>query len=446
VIPAAHQRLTKNHRFVAGDLNPPILTVVGGVQPECSESLGRPVYELLFSEFLKETPELSLRRIPLLEIHEVDLDSALLEEAFRLAHVGVVLDAENLDIHADEDSVLIVDRGSASPPDMDLQLGLFPDDTPVATGAPVGPAPVPDSLRRVAEGLSRSVRLGTSSWSFPGWDGLVYDRAASQNRLARHGLGAYAMHPLLRTVGLDRTYYRSIDEETYRRYAEAVPRDFRFLVKADRLLTSPTDPDRFGARGVNPHFLDPRRAVEEVLTPMLEGLTSKVGPILFQFPPIPPNLIGGVRRFHDRLYRFLDALPDGPTYAVELRTPEFLNDEYATLLQATGAAHCYTVHPAMAPLEKQKEVVSPFYQPTLVIRWMLRAGLKYQVAKERYQPFDRIVDEDPTSRDAIARTVLDALIAERQVFVIANNKAEGSAPLSLFRLAERVTHWTTDAP
>ena len=144
------------------------------------------------------------------------------------------------------------------------------------------------------------------------------------------------MHPLLRTVGLDRTYYRSIDEETYRRYAEAVPRDFRFLVKADRLLTSPTDPDRFGARGVNPHFLDPRRAVEEVLTPMLEGLTSKVGPILFQFPPIPPNLIGGVRRFHDRLYRFLDALPDGPTYAVELRTPEFLNDEYASLLQATG--------------------------------------------------------------------------------------------------------------
>lgn len=328
---------------------------------------------------------------------------------------------------------------------MDLQLGLFPDDAPVATGAPVGPAPVPDTMQGIANRLSKSVRLGTSSWSFPGWNGIVYDRSTSEDRLAKHGLAAYAMHPLLRTVGLDRTYYRSIDAGTYRRYAEAVPRDFRFLVKADRLLTSPADPNAIGVRGANPHFLDPLYAVEEVLTPMLEGLTSKAGPILFQFSPIPPNLVGGVRRFHERLYRFLDALPEGPTYAVELRTPAFLNEDYAALLQATGAAHCYTVHPAMAPLEKQREVVSPFYQPTLVLRWMLHDGVKYQVAKDRYQPFDRLVDEDPASRDAIARTVIDALIAERQVFVIANNKAEGSAPLSLFGLAERLTDWTPDA-
>jgi len=328
---------------------------------------------------------------------------------------------------------------------MDLQLGLFPDDTPVATGAPVGPAPVPDAVQDVARRVSASVRLGTSSWSFPGWNGIVYDRSASQDRLAKHGLSAYAMHPLLRTVGLDRTYYRSIGVETYRRYAEAVPRDFRFVVKADRLLTSPTDPSAFGVRGTNPHFLDPQYAVNEVLTPMLEGLTSRAGPLLFQFSPIPPNLVGGVRRFHERLYRFLDALPEGPTYAVDLRTPAFLNEDYAALLQATGVAHGYTVHPAMAPLDKQLEIVSPFYQPVLVLRWMLRAGLKYQMAKDRYQPFDRIVDEDPSSRDAIARTVIDALIAERQAFVIANNKAEGSAPISIFRLAERLADWTPHA-
>ena len=32
-------------------------------------------------------------------------------------------------------------------------------------------------------------------------------------KLARHGLEAYAKHPLLRTVGLDRTYYRPIGVE-----------------------------------------------------------------------------------------------------------------------------------------------------------------------------------------------------------------------------------------
>ncbi|MDE3003667.1 MAG: DUF72 domain-containing protein [Gemmatimonadota bacterium] len=329
---------------------------------------------------------------------------------------------------------------------MDLQLGLFPDDTPVANGAPVGPAHVPERLTDVASRLSRSVRLGTSSWSFPGWDGIVYDRAAPQDRLAKHGLAAYAMHPLLRTVGLDRTYYRSIDAATYRRYAQAVPRDFRFLVKADRLLTSPTAPEGFGTRGTNPFFLDPQYAVEEVLTPMLEGLARKAGPLLFQFSPIPPNLVGGARRFHERLFRFLDALPEGPLYAVEIRTPGFMNDDYAKLLQATGVAHCYTVHPSMASIEKQLESVSPFYQPALIVRWMLHGGLRYEVARERYQPFDRIVDEDPGSREAIVKAVLDGLIAERPAFVIANNKAEGSAPRSIFRLAERLANWMPDDP
>ena len=73
---------------------------------------------------------------------------------------------------------------------------------------------------------------------------------------------------------------------------------------------------------------------------------------------------------------------------------------------------------------------------------MLHAGLRYEAAKDRYQPFDRLVDEDPGSRERIARAVLDATIAERPAFVIANNKAEGSAPLSIFRLAERIASWT----
>jgi uncharacterized protein YecE (DUF72 family) len=62
----------------------------------------------------------------------------------------------------------------------------------------------------LARHLSPQLYLGTSSWTFPGWQGLVYDRAASASVLARYGLAAYARHPLLRTVGLDRTFYAPI--------------------------------------------------------------------------------------------------------------------------------------------------------------------------------------------------------------------------------------------
>jgi len=325
---------------------------------------------------------------------------------------------------------------------MDVQLGLFADQpgAPALTSA-VGPAPVPEHVAGLAARLPTGVRLGASSWSFPGWEGLVYDRRASQQLLAREGLAAYSAHPLLRTVGLDRTYYRPLDSGQLRAYADVVPDDFRFLVKADRLLTSPLDPEAVGVRARNPHFLDTAYAAEQVVGPAVDGMRDKLGVLLFQFPPIAPNLVGGRSAFIERLYRFLSALPGGPLYAVELRTPSFLTEGYVRILEATGAAHCYNVHPSMAPLERQLALIQPFYQPALVVRWMLHSSLQYEAARERYQPFDRIVDEDVASRERIATTVLDVLLAERPAFVIANNKAEGSAPLTLHRLAERICEW-----
>jgi len=324
---------------------------------------------------------------------------------------------------------------------MSLQLGLFGDDPAPELSGPVGPEPPLSRHVRVAERIPANLRLGTSSWSFPGWDGIVYDRRASEAALAKHGLGAYAHHPLLRTVGLDRTYYRPISAGEFQDYAAAVPDDFRFLVKADRLLTSPTDPGPDTIRGANPLFLDSSYAIQEVVGPMMEGLGSKAGPLLFQFSPIPPNLVGGHEAFADRLQGFLEALPEGLVYSVELRTPAFMTERYALLLEETGAAHCYNVHPAMSSLERQLAVVRPFEQPALVVRWMLHAGLKYQVAKDRYEPFDRIVDEDTDSLERIAVATLDALVAEKGVFIVVNNKAEGSSPLSVFRLAERIAWW-----
>lgn len=323
---------------------------------------------------------------------------------------------------------------------MPLQLGLF-DDAGEPSAAPVAGAGVPADLVEAAARLPASLRMGTSSWSFPGWEGIVYDRRAPETVLARHGLAAYARHPLLRTVGVDRTFYRSIPAADFRAMAEAVPEDFRFLVKADRLLTSVTDPGDGALRGVNPRFLDATWAIEEVVGPMMEGLGDKAGALLFQFPPTAPNLVGGKGTFVERLHRFLDALPPGPLYAVELRTPAFLTPDYVLALEGTRAAHCYTVHPAMAPLEEQLRVVRHFEQPALVLRWMLHAGQKYEAAREKYEPFDRIVDEDEDSLSRITVTVLDALIAERAAFVVVNNKAEGSAPRSVFRLARRIADW-----
>jgi hypothetical protein len=74
----------------------------------------------------------------------------------------------------------------------------------------------------------------------------------------------------------------------------------------------------------------------------------------------------------------------------------------------------------------------------LVVRWNLHRGFLYQAAKQRYEPFDKLVDEDPETRSVLARMAGAAFKAKRRVWITANNKAEGSAPLTLLKLAEEI--------
>ena len=113
---------------------------------------------------------------------------------------------------------------------MTLQLSLFGD------ADAVDPADVNDEVRCLGRSLPAAIHLGTSSWSFPGWTGLVFaprnGKPATEQVLARHGLPAYAAHPLLRTVSLDRTFYAPLTREEFAAYAAQVPETFRFVIKA----------------------------------------------------------------------------------------------------------------------------------------------------------------------------------------------------------------------
>lgn len=279
--------------------------------------------------------------------------------------------------------------------------------------------------------------MGTSSWSFPGWHGLIYDGVYSEGQLARRGLAAYARHPLMRTVGIDRSHYAPVPAEVFAEYAAAVPDDFRFLVKAHEACTLARFPRhaRYGARADrdNPLFLDPGYAAEHVVQPMLDGLAGKAGPLLFQFAPQPIELLGGFDGFADALHRFLSALPKGPVYAVEVRNPALISRSYADALADTGTCHCINLLGGMQPPAMQWGLAGNVRAPALVIRWMLTRGLTYQEARARYYPFDATVDPDPGAIRGITRVIHE--VPHMPVYVIANNKAEGSAPLSIARLA-----------
>src|ERR687894_2906334 len=77
------------------------------------------------------------------------------------------------------------------------------------------------------EQLSRripdSVKFGTSTWNYPGWQGLVYHKDYGSKGAAARMLEEYAAFPLFRTVGIDSSYYAPPTEEVLRGYAERLP-------------------------------------------------------------------------------------------------------------------------------------------------------------------------------------------------------------------------------
>jgi uncharacterized protein YecE (DUF72 family) len=314
------------------------------------------------------------------------------------------------------------------------QQGLF-GALPPSDADLVQPHAVAEWLRELAAKLPRSLRMGTSSWTFAGWRGIVYADRAREKALSKHGLQAYAQHPLLRTVGIDRTFYAPILTEDFARYAAAVPGDFRFLVKAWGELLTPFSPVRGRrARKPNPLYLESSVALSRVLEPAIRGLDKKLGAILFQFSPQGTEVTQSPMLFAQRLQTFLRALPQGPVYAVELRDPELLTPHYVAALDDCGAQHCYAVHSRMPSIEAQR-LIAPLRGP-VIARWMLHPGASYDEAKERYEPFSQLKDPDPSSRAALAALIREASSRELPVTLVVNNKAEGSAPLSVIELAK----------
>jgi uncharacterized protein YecE (DUF72 family) len=349
-----------------------------------------------------------------------------------------------------------------------LQNGLFPDDAPPATvpaaapppapvppaAAPrsrlrqVRPAPWPAEFRALAAGLPGRLHLGTSSWSFPGWDGLVWEGEYTESMLARRGLAAYAQHPLMTAVSLDRAFYQPLSVAQYAAYAEQVPPDFRFVVKAPSVVADALvrREDGQGMRA-NVGFLDPGLAWSAFVEPALQGLGAKAGALVFQLSPLAPAMLARMPHWIARLQAMLAALPplaqlraQAPdlVIAVEVRNAEWLVPAFAEALRAGGATYCLGGHAKMPPIAEQLPVLRALWPGPMVCRWnlnRLHGAYGYEDAKALYLPFDKLVDPDLETRTALARVARATTAAGHHAYLTIGNKAEGSAPLTVEAMA-----------
>ena len=334
--------------------------------------------------------------------------------------------------------------------------GLFDDAPPES--APVFPQPADAALKEMMQRLPSSIRLGTSSWNFPGWRGIVWSRGSGLDHLAADGLAAYSASPLFRTVGLDRNFYRPLSASAFAAFARQVPEDFRFLVKAPRDVTDPyLRNDRGIPTGPNPLFLDVHAAAERFLGPVRMGLGKKCGPLVFQFSPLPHSELRTTESrvaLIEKIGAFLNALQApgaGLLLAAEFRNYELLTPRMMKRLREAGVRPVIGLHPAMPGIRRQTEALRFMdaggedagdwrMKGPLIVRWSLAAHRFYDTAKAAWTPFDAIHAADPATRALIASLIVRAARSGKESYLAVNNKAEGCAPVTVRKIAEIADH------
>lgn len=163
---------------------------------------------------------------------------------------------------------------------------------------------------------AKTMRLlvGTSGYSYKEWLGHFYPEKLPAQEMLRYYAGR------LPTVEINNTFYRMPAEPVLERWAQEVPEEFTFSLKAPRRIT----------------HIKRLKESEPIVAEFLRRaavLKDKHGVTLFQLPPT-------LRKDVPRLKAFLHAMPAGPRVALEFRHDSWRDDEVYETLRSHAAILC----------------------------------------------------------------------------------------------------------
>ncbi len=158
----------------------------------------------------------------------------------------------------------------------------------------------------------RRVYIGTSGWSYKGWEKEFYPAGFPATR---HFEFYASQFP---TVEINLTFYRLPTRAAVEGWRENAPPGFIYAVKGSRFITHMKK------------MTNLNDALERFFEP-LEPLADRIGVILWQLPPM-------LHKNASRLDQFLSMLPRQYRYAVEFRHRSWLDEEVFGVLRRHRAA------------------------------------------------------------------------------------------------------------
>jgi uncharacterized protein YecE (DUF72 family) len=266
--------------------------------------------------------------------------------------------------------------------------------------------------------------IGTCSWNYDSWVGLVYTHPC---RTAAEYLVEYSRK--YRSAEVDSWFYKMPSAREVSDYRAAVDADFRFTCKAPRELCQALLPGTPPKR--NPGFLS-APLYEEFLR-SLEALGGMVEAIILEFEYMNRAKMGGVQEFLEALGPFVRDISRDIPLAIECRNGNYLDRSYFGFLQEHGIAHVFSEKQYMPPIASVYGEFGDLLSGTSLIR--LLGGDRKEIEAATGERWDRLVSPKP-EKPQIAKMVKNLLVQGKRVVVNVNNHYEGSAPLTIESLLE----------
>jgi uncharacterized protein YecE (DUF72 family) len=284
---------------------------------------------------------------------------------------------------------------------------------------------------------------GTCSFKYPSWKDLVYTRAKGINYLAEYSL----KYP---SVEIDQWFWSLFNDdppvlpkkETVAEYASSVPGDFSFTLKAPNSLTLTHFYKKKNDAGLkpNPSFLS-----VDLYSSFLDSIgeiAGKTGCIMFQFEYLNAGKMPSQREFLDRMSDFFTRIPRDIPCGIELRNPNYLNRPYFDFLDRHDLSHVFLQGYFMPSILDYYGRFGPAIRKMTVIR--LHGTERGAIEEKTGDHWDKIVEPRDGELTGIVPMIESFLKRGITVFLNVNNHYEGSAPLTIEKILDRLIHSGSD--
>ena len=274
------------------------------------------------------------------------------------------------------------------------------------------------------------LRIGTCSWKYPSWAGLVYSAPEPPDFLAEYA-------EKYDCVEVDQWFWSLFKggkvvlprPEVAAGYAASTPEGFRFSVKCPNSLTLTHEYARGGGEP-NPRFLESGLFLR--FLDALAPLVPKVGLFVFQFEYLNKAKAPEPAAFRDRLGAFLEALPADLPYAVEIRNPRWMDASWFAFLAERRAAPVLLQGYWMDDLAAtwSRAASGPLPLTCIRLHGEDRGGIEEKTGGD----WSRVVRPKDEELPRLSAVIKDMLGRGATVWLNVNNHYEGSAPLTIAKI------------